>query len=111
LSNNTVTSTTFTRNTTNTSNINPETGDGVASSVIGVLFLVWIAYGLLQAHLGREYGTFFDRFLQNTLSCCSVDLPEDVENAAEFTGMDMSDAKSLRYERRGVDAIAQDVKG
>ncbi|KAH3909579.1 hypothetical protein HBI56_060210 [Parastagonospora nodorum] len=73
-----------------------EDGDRVASVVIGLLFLIWIGYGLVQAHRGVGYGTFFQRFLQNTFSCCAIDPPEDIERAAAFTDSDMSDEKSRR---------------
>jgi hypothetical protein len=77
-----------------TSSMSCEEGDSIASVVIGLLFLVWIGYGLVQAHRGIGYGTFSQRFLQNTFSCCAIDPPEDIERAAAFTDSDMTDEKS-----------------
>jgi len=81
---------------TTTSKLPCEEGDRIASIVIGLLFLLWIGYGLLQAHRGIGYGTFPQRFLQNTFSCCSIDPHEDIERAAAFVDSDVSDEKSRR---------------
>lgn len=81
---------------TTTSKIPCKEGDRIASIFIGLLFLLWIGYGLVQAHRGIGLGTFSQRLLQNTFSCCSIDPHKDIERAAAFVDSDMSDEKSRR---------------
>jgi hypothetical protein len=70
-------------------------GDSIATGFIILLILSRLIYGAVQAHLGRGYGNFFQRFLQNTMSCCSIEPEDDIEKVAELGGADMSGSKSM----------------
>jgi hypothetical protein len=59
-------------------------GEAIASTFIGLIVLCWLLYGTYEAYVGRGYGNFFNRFLQNTFSCCAVEPTGDLEKAAKI---------------------------
>lgn len=60
-------------------------GEAVANSLIGLIFFFWILYGIIQTHRGHGHGSVFQRFLQNTFSCCAVEPEGDIEKVVEMT--------------------------
>lgn len=94
-------------NKTSTSRIpNDGTGDRISLGVIGVLFLTRLLYGAIQTNLGRGYGNFFQRFLQNTMACLSIGPEEDVEKAAELGGADVSDSNSMSLRKMSIQSMS-----
>jgi hypothetical protein len=93
---------------------NSGSGDSIATGFIIFLILSRLVYGAVQAHLGRGYGNFFQRFLQNTMSCCSIEPEEDIEKVADLGGADMSGSKSMRKmsrQSRKMSRIEDGVEG
>lgn len=60
-------------------------GEFVTNTLIGLIIFCWIVYGIKKSHRGHGYGSFFQRFLQNTFSCCAVEPDGDIEKAAGMT--------------------------
>jgi hypothetical protein len=60
-------------------------GEIVTNTLIGLIIFCWIVYGMKMSHRGHGYGRFFQRFLQNTFSCCAVEPDGDIEKASEMT--------------------------
>jgi hypothetical protein len=90
---------------------NSGSGDSIATGFIIFLILSRLVYGAVQAHLGRGYGNFFQRFLQTTMSCCSIEPEEDIEKVAELGGANLSGLKSMRKMLRVEDGVEEKAGG
>lgn len=78
-------------------------GELVANILIGLIILCWLLFGMIQAHRGHGYGSFFQRFLQNTFSCCAVEPEGDVEKAAEMTSIESGVSRATTRIGEGMD--------
>ncbi|OAL03704.1 hypothetical protein IQ06DRAFT_344933 [Phaeosphaeriaceae sp. SRC1lsM3a] len=65
--------------------LDPLHGEFIASTLIGIILIVYLLWAIWQAHRGHGSGTFCQRLMQNLFSCCAVEELEDVEKVAEIT--------------------------